>query len=537
MMDLDKQLIRSLKIVPSPKITDCILGETENGTCLFSLSNILTLLHNYQTYETVEDMKSATLNAGDICYTMGYHKVNDGGGAMYVIIYDPTDVPDRGLSHELYTSSTLKAKMVVSDNRINVEQFGAFGDGIHDDSDFIQNAVNTGFCIEFSSGKTYKLNKTITIKKSNQTLNFNNCDLIPYNCYGVTIKSINDNPPIDNISIRDIKVRCNNNGSGINLMGNVDNVSIDNYKIYSLQNKNSIAINGDTATGINLRNGTIIGKNYTGKAFIFKSSNAENMKRKIHIENVLIKDVEDVAMISYSDFNTSITIEDITIYNSEFSVDNLSSVFYINGPFHHINIRNIFATNVNTFFYTSSDASGSIVLDDVYIYNAREVYSLNSMVDGNRFVLKGDHVYTGDPSSKNYPLLAESHSNIYNKASLSIDKNLYSMTEDEVLGGKLYDYNNPENYNEESIKLPTSTELDIRGICNRNIDWCGDLVLKKINGIEGEIVKVRSSTGQEISSGGNIVLYPEDPSKSFKEALKVIPYTFKCIDGSWVRIN
>ena len=141
-MDLDKQLIRSLKIVPSPKITDCILGETENGTCLFSLSNILTLLHNYQTYETVEDMKSATLNAGDICYTMGYHKVNDGGGAMYVIIYDPTDVPDRGLSHELYTSSTLKAKMVVSDNRINVEQFGAFGDGIHDDSDFIQNAVN-----------------------------------------------------------------------------------------------------------------------------------------------------------------------------------------------------------------------------------------------------------------------------------------------------------------------------------------------------------------------------------------------------------
>ena len=27
------------------------------------------------------------------------------------------------------------------------------------------------------------------------------------------------------------------------------------------------------------------------------------------------------------------------------------------------------------------------------------------------------------------------------------------MAEDEVLGGKLYDYNNPENYNEESIKL------------------------------------------------------------------------------------
>ena len=54
---------------------------------------------------------------------------------------------------------------------------------------------------------------------------------------------------------------------------------------------------------------------------------------------------------------------------------------------------------------------------------------------------------------------------------------------------------------------------------------------------EGQIINVRSSTGQEISSGGNIILYPENPTVSFKEAMKITPYRFKCMDGKWIKIN
>ena len=71
---------------------------------------------------------------------------------------------------------------------------------------------------------------------------------------------------------------------------------------------------------------------------------------------------------------------------------------------------------------------------------------------------------------------------------------------------------------------------------NMSYDWVGSLVLKNINGLEGQIISVRSSTGQEISSGGNIVLYPQTPEKAFKEALLGMPMYFKCKNGKWVRI-
>ena len=78
--------------------------------------------------------------------------------------------------------------------------------------------------------------------------------------------------------------------------------------------------------------------------------------------------------------------------------------------------------------------------------------------------------------------------------------------------------------------------MNVDHIVNMYYDWVGPLLLKNINGLEGQIIAVRSTVGQEISSGGNIVLYPSNPDKAFKEALSEIPKYFKCKDGKWVRI-
>lgn len=96
-------------------------------------------------YDSVADMKADTqLTGGAAAVTLGYYKPNDGGGALYQII-DSTDedyeslVDDGGSAHDL--KNNLKAKLIVK-NSINVKQFGAYGDGEHDDDAAIQNAIN-----------------------------------------------------------------------------------------------------------------------------------------------------------------------------------------------------------------------------------------------------------------------------------------------------------------------------------------------------------------------------------------------------------
>lgn len=534
---MDEQLVRSLKSIPSPKLTDCVVGETDRGTCLFSIFDILNTLNAKQTYETTNDMKNAEFNSGDICYTTGYYERNDGGGAMYAMVYEPTGIHDNGLTHALNTSSTIRAKMILQDNSVNVHQFGAFGDGIHDDYKAIQNAINTGLHVKFSSGKTYRVNKSIQINASNINVDFNNCMIVPYNCYAITIEGT-ENKPCYNISLNNVSIRCSNNGNGFNIGKYANNINIRNYKIFGLQNSTGVGVKVDSSTFVNFDNGIISGINYTGKGFVLKSTDATNKKRVINVRNTLVENIEDICTVQFADETTDINFENINIMNNNIDPDNLSRVFYLDGPFHHFNVKNCFVMNTNSFLYTSSDAGGTITIEDISIYNSRKIYSLNSMSGTNKVVLKGCHKYDGVPSSSKYTLLESNYSNIHCMASIDMNASVYDTTgSDAELNGMLHDYNYIDTYEEEEVDLDMSKSLDIRDIKNHRVNWCGDLVLRNITGIEGQIVKIRSSTGQEIASDGNIILYPKEPTKSFKEALKEFPYTFKCVNGKWIRID
>lgn len=69
-------------------------------------------------YKTVEEMKQdTTLTAGDVCQTLGYYSINDGGGAKYII--DNTGVfPFENLSDSLF------ANQVLTDSTLNVLSIG-----------------------------------------------------------------------------------------------------------------------------------------------------------------------------------------------------------------------------------------------------------------------------------------------------------------------------------------------------------------------------------------------------------------------------
>lgn len=115
-------------------------------------------------YDTVALMKSdSTLKEGMFVKTKGYYSIGDGGESEYIIVNDDTLVEDGGSIHTL--SNGLRARLLENDI-VSPEQFGAYGDGIHDDYQAIQNAINfiDGGVVELQS-KTYIVGDSVVLHR------------------------------------------------------------------------------------------------------------------------------------------------------------------------------------------------------------------------------------------------------------------------------------------------------------------------------------------------------------------------------------
>lgn len=115
-----------------------------------------------RSYESIAQMKADTkLKEGYHVKTKGYYEVNDGGNGEYIIVDDDTLVDDGGLIHVL--SNGLRAKLINS--KINVKQFGAYGDGTHDDTTSFKNALSLNREIYIPNGN-YLLTDNLTVNSS-----------------------------------------------------------------------------------------------------------------------------------------------------------------------------------------------------------------------------------------------------------------------------------------------------------------------------------------------------------------------------------
>ena len=155
-------------------------------------------------FDNVENMKAATyLKVGDMVITLGYYETNDGGNSEYRIV-DGNYTDNSGSYHQL--DNNLFAELIIDDdNNINVKQFGAYGDGVHDDTEKIQNAIDNlqiNQTLYIPSGN-YKLSRQgsfITSDFGNYTSNYclliNNKNNIKIICEGVLtpdLSNINTN--------------------------------------------------------------------------------------------------------------------------------------------------------------------------------------------------------------------------------------------------------------------------------------------------------------------------------------------------------
>lgn len=119
------------------------------------------------TYNTVLDMKSdIKLKDGALVKTKGYYNVNDGGSAEYYIRNKTNeDIEDNGLIH--FITDYLVAELLVKDDKINVKQFGAKGDGSTDVTTIIQSCVNNFSKVYIPDG-IYVISDTIVLPKNHK---------------------------------------------------------------------------------------------------------------------------------------------------------------------------------------------------------------------------------------------------------------------------------------------------------------------------------------------------------------------------------
>ena len=128
-------------------------------------------------YNTVADMKAdIKLKAGDMAITLGYYEPNDGGGAEYIIRKKTEeDIDDGGSVHII---GNLVAELIVEDG-VNVKQFGAKGDGINDDTNYIQTAIN--FCKNKINVNTIYLSNCLIIIPTGRYI-INDTIILPIFC-------------------------------------------------------------------------------------------------------------------------------------------------------------------------------------------------------------------------------------------------------------------------------------------------------------------------------------------------------------------
>lgn len=109
-------------------------------------------------FDTVADMKSATnLVNGSYAQTLGFHTINDGGGALYKI-------SDTGTADEMYVIAVgdLYANLIIQDY-ITPEVLGAYGDNTHDDTSAVQACLSNIDYLHSVLSKDYKISSALTV--------------------------------------------------------------------------------------------------------------------------------------------------------------------------------------------------------------------------------------------------------------------------------------------------------------------------------------------------------------------------------------
>lgn len=312
-----------------------ILGEYQVITDENSIISIEKFnLNTDKTYANVEHMKADTeLTAGKLVRTEGYYSKTLGGGAYYDIVNTTEINVDNAKCIQL--NNGLYAKLYVINSTVSVNQFGAYGDGEHDDAGAIQLALNSGYNNVSFENEKYIINDFITIGNDNTNLLGNNTTIAMKNGFqfsksfdwAIFIGGTQDKQA-SNINLYNLKIETNEIEFSRSDVVQIKLEHLKNCQIYNCEflvpaidgNKSrpttNIWINGNS-NNISIENCKIINlsnSNVGGNIWISDSNNTNIDTVKIS-NNYIEKSSHDET-IGIWDGN----IKNIVIENNEFNI-------------------------------------------------------------------------------------------------------------------------------------------------------------------------------------------------------------------------
>ena len=174
------------------------------------IANALSALKIIKPFDTVSDMIAANLSEGDTCKTFGYHNINDGGAASYVIRSVAPSTHYETLSNGLYAE-------LITNGAVNIKTLGAYGDNIHDDAPVLASAIALYDTVYIPCG-TYKIDSVVSWNGSKTIFG----DGVESLLYGQSIFELSGHGGAFNV-IRDLKFDCDTPGTGVTItLGHVE---------------------------------------------------------------------------------------------------------------------------------------------------------------------------------------------------------------------------------------------------------------------------------------------------------------------------
>lgn len=287
------------------------------------------------THNTVDDMVTdSTLVVGDSVTTLGYYTSGVGEG-KYTISDDTNLVNNGGTVISL--DNGLYAVLSVENETIDVTQFGAYADGLHNDSSAIQNALNSGVPnVTFEAGE-YKCCSPIKMTTDNVKITGNDVTLFTDNDYQTTyyewfFNIVADDIILDNLNFeaRETITPQRKSQVGVMYANNITitncDFNIPNTVLTDAENKNCEYTNLDLYTCWN--NVLVDGCTFYDMADCLAGGNLEIRDIKGYdcngctfTNNICYANNHDeiIGVFCLSDYNR---ISDVIIKNNEFHQEN-----------------------------------------------------------------------------------------------------------------------------------------------------------------------------------------------------------------------
>lgn len=528
----------------SISLTDLIIVEDNDGTKIAEVGEFRSLLQQSIYFNTVDDMKNATLHEGDVVRTLGYRDVNDGGGATYKIVYAPTDLDDGMLIHYLHTSDTLRAHLI-HDGSLNVLQCGAFGDGVSDDYTFITKALEKGYPLFFPK-KMYRLSGPLELP-SNTNIDFNGstlfCSVSSCICLGL-------NEDMNSIVIKNAIFKGK---YGIEIYPYAKDIVISNCSFIAMDSarmEKAISING--ASNIQISNCTVGFKNKEVGYGLYLSS---GLKNTVSYGNSNISITGNKIVASQKGIELNSTTDDKNIVITDNMIEGYGSDVANTGSTVGIQISDncesmIIASNGLSNLYTGVVVTGivdvTVGFTDMIFDDTRIMYSILS--DQAKVTMSGLQKFCGmhtkttkatDPA-QNICYIFDRMTGIL-KMNTIIDTSVVpsGVTIRQCLtslAGDLVDSIHPTC--RDVITLSSASELNnnlnnkIPGYMNVAIDlnYSGNINDLTFPSLNGQLVAVYSSSGATLKSNTNILMSADVKLNRYT------PVILRNNNGLWTRV-